>query len=246
MPASFSRAFLLSLAGSLLVSGAVFAAAPAPAPAKTGAAPAQQPALDEHVAPIAVTIEYGKADAPITIEEFASLSCSHCAEFSKSVYPEIKKKYIDTGKAHLITHSYIRNEPDMRGTMLLHCLKSNEERQQFAKVLFEMQDQWAFAENVTDALGDIAKVGGMSQQEYMACVKDAKLETGLLKDLQTLSETRDIQGTPTFYLNGNKHTGAFDINTLSKAIDSTGPKKASKESGGKDAENENPAKSSAK
>jgi protein-disulfide isomerase len=191
-----------------------------------------------NVEPIAVIVEYGKADAPVVIEEFASLSCSHCADFAKNVQPELKKRYLDTGKVLLKTQSYVRNQPDLIGSMLLHCLADNEERQQFTKVLLEMQEQWAYAENVKGALEDIAKVGGLSAEKFQACVSDSKVETGLLKNLQVLSETRDIRGTPSFFINGKAHVGPFDITTLGKAIDAAlgeagGAKPAKKDAGAK-------------
>lgn len=217
---------LIAAAASLLLASAAMAATPAAAPKETAQQQAEREAHAKEVAtakPVAVTIEYGKKDAPVLIEEFASLSCSHCAEFAKNIQPELKKRYLDTGKARLVTHSYIRNEPDLRGSMLLHCLTSNEERQQFVKVLLEMQEQWAYSENVKDALGDIAKVGGVSPDTYQSCVSDTKLETGLLKDLQVTSETRNIEGTPSFFINGEKLVGGFDIVTLGKAIDAAKP-----------------------
>ncbi len=170
-------------------------------------------------APAIVALHYGKDNAPVLIEEFASLSCSHCAHFHKDVLPKLKKSLLDGGKALLVTYSYIRNEPDLRGTMLLHCLDNEEQRQQFAGVLFDMQEQWAYAENVTGALGDIAKVGGIAPEKFQACVKDTAYETELMKGLQHISETHDIQGTPTFFINGQKYSGAPEAEPLGKAVE---------------------------
>lgn len=186
---------------------------------KTDAKPGAAKTVDAKDGPSAtVSLHYGKDTAPVLVEEFASLSCSHCAHFHKETLPKLKKSDLDTGKARLVTYSYIRNEPDLRGSMLLHCLDSEEQRQQFAGVLFDMQEQWAYAENVTGALGDIAKVGGIPAAKFDTCVKDTAYETELMKGLQKISESHDIQGTPTFYIGGQKYNGAPEAGPLSEAI----------------------------
>ncbi len=211
--------YLLAL--SLAFAAPAFAKEEKPAAKPAAAKPAAEKKADAATAESTtppVALHYGKADAPILVEEYASLSCSHCAHFHKDVLPKVKKALMDSGKARLVTYSYIRNEPDLRGTMLLHCLENEEQRQQFAGVLFEMQDKWAYAENVTGALGDIAKVGGIGPEKFEACVKDTALETALMKDLQHTTDTRKIEGTPTFFINGTKYTGSPEAEALIKAI----------------------------
>lgn len=209
----FLIAALALTAPAFAKDAAVKAAAP-----KADNKPASAKAAESKDIPSTVALHFGKDNAPVLIEEFASLSCSHCAHFHKDALPQLKKSVIDSGKARLVTYSYIRNEPDLRGSMLLHCLDGEEQRQQFAGVLFDMQEQWAYAENVTGALGDIAKVGGISADKFNACVKDTAYETELMKGLQKISESHDIQGTPSFYINGQKYNGAPEAGPLGEAV----------------------------
>ncbi len=166
--------------------------------------------------PLVLTL--GKADAPVVIEEFASLSCSHCAHFEKDVLPQVKKNLIDSGKARLEMYSYLRNGPDLRGSMLLACLKDNDRRWKFAKVLFSMQDQWAFDEKFEESLNKIALVGGMSKTEFDGCMADKELENALIKQREAIDKERKIEGTPTFFINGKKLEGGPVLESFTKAI----------------------------
>lgn len=189
-------------------------ASPAKQAESAAEAPATQNALFE---PLALTL--GDANAPVVIEEYASLSCSHCAHFEKEVLPGIKKELIDTGKARFVMVSYLRNGPDLKGSMLLSCLKDNDRRWNFAKVLFSMQDKWAFDENFEENLGKIAQVGGVSKDEFDTCMKDDALEAQLLKQREAIDKLREIKGTPSFFVNGKPLEGAPNkVESFVKAV----------------------------
>lgn len=161
----------------------------------------------------------GSQDAPVTIEEYASLSCPHCAKFHNEVLPELMEPYIKTGKVNVVWYSYVRNEPDLKGTMLLNCIEGNDRKATFVKVLFDMQDRWAFEEDFVGALGGIARAGGVSQEEFDRCMADTELEIAALGARKVLSESGKVASTPTFYVAGEQVVGARPAQAFIKMID---------------------------
>lgn len=159
----------------------------------------------------------GKADAPVTIVEYASMTCPHCASFHEETLPELKTKYIDTGKVRLIFREFPFDPRAEAGFMLARCSKDNY----FAMVdvLFRQQRSWAAAENAKDALLQISKLAGFSQESFEACLTDQKL----LEDVRAVqkrgSEEFKVDSTPTFFINGNTYKGALTIEEMSAIID---------------------------
>lgn len=183
-----------------------------PADAKKAAAKVTEPTIEP--------VLLGKADAPIVMEEFASLTCSHCAHFHKDTLPELTKKYLDTGKVQLHWNSFVRNEQDMRATMLIYCVKENDKRQGFIKALLDAQDQWAFDADFLKNLRVMAQVGGVSNEQFDACMADKGLEEKLLKNRE-YGIGLGVSSTPYFVIGKDKTavTGARDIKDFSEAIE---------------------------
>ena len=123
-------------------------------------------------------IRLGSDDAPITVIEYRSLTCSHCAEFSKVTFPELKEKYIDTGKIKLELRPFALNAIDLNAFKLLHC--SNEDDfLSLEKLLFEDQQKWIISspndqvlENSTEALGKYGLLFGITKDQYNSCLED--------------------------------------------------------------------------
>ena len=115
----------------------------------------------------------GKADAPVTIVEYASMTCPHCAHFHETTLPELKTKYIDTGKARLIFREFPFDPRAEAGFMLARC--SNDNYFPMVDVLFKQQENWAGVENAKEALLQISKLAGFSQESFEACLTDQKL-----------------------------------------------------------------------
>ncbi len=160
----------------------------------------------------------GEDDAPLTIYEYSSLSCPHCASFHNDVLPELKEKYIDTGKVKLVARNFPTNAPALSGSLLTMCV-DKEKYYPFLKVLFRMQDKWAFSLDHKDNLKKIANVGGVSNDEFDACMADAELEKEVLMIRRAAEENLDIQATPTFFINGETIQGAGTVEGFTEVID---------------------------
>jgi protein-disulfide isomerase len=205
-------------------SGQAEAQTPDTAPtASTPAANAPQPAgtvdmaklLEEGSLPDQVL---GNADAPVTIVEYASMTCPHCAAFHATTLPEIKTKYIDTGKAKLILREFPFDPRAEAAFMLSRC--SNDKYYAMADVLFKQQSNWARAEDAQAALLQISKLAGFSQESFTACLTNQKL----LEDIRAVrtrgADEFKVDSTPTFFINGDKYAGALTVGEMSAIIDS--------------------------
>lgn len=159
----------------------------------------------------------GDADAPITVVEYSSLSCPHCAAFHTKVYPEFKEKYIETGKVKYTNRQMSLNEPALKAGMLVHCV-GPERTEKFTKVLFELQDSWAFDNGFLESLKQIAKVGGFSEEEFDACMGNKEVEEAVLKSRKIGMEKLNVTSTPTFFINGRELKGTLDIGVFDRAI----------------------------
>ena len=159
----------------------------------------------------------GKDDAPVTIVEYASMTCPHCAHFHETTLPELKTKYIDTGKARLIFREFPFDPRAEAGFMLARC--SNDNYFAMVDVLFKQQESWAGVQDAKAALLQISKLAGFSQESFEACLTDQKL----LEDVRAVRERGSndfgVDSTPTFFINGNRYPGALSIDEMSAIID---------------------------
>jgi protein-disulfide isomerase len=159
----------------------------------------------------------GNPDAPITIIEYASLTCPHCAHFTNEVLPELKKKWIDTGKAKLVLREFPLDEPALRAAMIARCAPPDR-FYAYVDALFATQDKWVMAKDYREALARIVKLGGMSQDEFDNCLKNTNLENKILEKRLAASKELDVNSTPTFFINGTKFTGAPSVEEFDKAL----------------------------
>ena len=160
----------------------------------------------------------GNIDAPITIIEYASLSCSHCAHFHNDIFPALKERYIETGKVQFIFRNFPLNEPALRGAMLSEC--SGKDRfHSFISVLFQTQKNWAGSKDFIEKLRNIGKLGGISGEQADQCMTDTALQDTILKRRMEASTLYEVNSTPTFFINGKKHSGSNDIEYFSGIID---------------------------
>lgn len=152
----------------------------------------------------------GNPDAKITIINYSSLSCPSCAMFHEQVLPEIKRKYIDTGKVKLIFRDYPVYPMDIKASMLVRCVKPDADRYyQFIDALFETQRNWSRETYDSEAnLKMIGKVAGIAANKINECLNDAKVEGDILESRQIAQEKFGINGTPTLLINGKIIHGA--------------------------------------
>ena len=165
----------------------------------------------------------GSPDAPITIVEYASLTCPHCAHFQDDVLPEIKKKWIDTGKVKLVLRDFPLDEPALRAAMIARCAPPNR-FYAFADTFFAAQEKWVKAPDYREALARLAKLGGLGKEEFDACLKDTALENKIVESRLIASKELDVNSTPTFFVNGSKFTGAPTAEEFDKLLSSLSAK----------------------
>ncbi len=159
----------------------------------------------------------GKDDAPVTIVEYASMTCPHCAHFHATTLPELKTKYIETGKARLIFREFPFDPRAEAGFMLARC--SNDNYFPMVDVLFKQQSNWAAVDNAKDALLQIAKLAGFSQESFEKCLTDQKLLDDVRSVQKRAANEFKVDSTPTFFINGKTYKGALTIEEMSAIID---------------------------
>jgi protein-disulfide isomerase len=165
----------------------------------------------------------GSPTAPVTVEEFFSLTCTHCAHFSNTTMPDVLTKLVDTGKLRIIYHDFPLDAVALEAAMIARWLPPAEYFP-FCSALFASQDSWAFAPgiNYTDQLWKMAALAGMSRSTFDRAIADNALKTWI-QTQQVADEKRyDIEATPTFLINGKPQAGDMDYNTFIAAIGLTG------------------------
>lgn len=160
----------------------------------------------------------GNENAPITLIEYASLTCHHCATFHNEVLPKIKSDYIDTGKLKFIYRDFPLDHYALMASMIARCA-GNKKFFTFLKVLFKEQPKWTAAKDPFIALGHIARIGGIGKEEFKSCVGNKAIEDGILKSRIEADREFKIESTPTLIINGEKYDGARTFKKLKKYID---------------------------
>jgi protein-disulfide isomerase len=163
----------------------------------------------------------GPANAPITITEFASMTCPHCAAFNADVFPKIKAAYIDTGKIRYVFREFPLDIKAAAGSMLSRCIAKEDAGKYFAvtDMLFKQQSDWVM-KNTTETLSRIGKQAGLSQQAIDDCLKDQALLDKIAADQKFANEVLKVNSTPTFFINGEMIKGETSFEEFDKRIKS--------------------------
>src|SRR6516164_9281168 len=159
----------------------------------------------------------GNPEAPITIVEYASMTCPHCAHFQDDVLPEIRKKWIDTGKAKLVLRDFPLDEPALRAAMIARCAPADR-YYAFADTFFAAQEKWVKAADYREALARLAKLGGMGKEEFDTCLKNTELENKIVEGRLKATQELEVNSTPTFFVNGSKLAGAPTAEEFQKLL----------------------------
>lgn len=163
----------------------------------------------------------GKAEAPVTITEYSSFTCSHCAQFSVDTFPKIKSEYIDTGKVRFVFRDFPLNSPSLAAAVVARCLPP-ERYFGFVEMLFRDQKEWAQHADMKGVLDDLkvrAQLAGLAEADFQACLKNADLIKGLQERAAEAEKKHQINSTPTFLVNGKTLAGALPFADFKTAID---------------------------
>ena len=162
----------------------------------------------------------GETNAPITIIEYASLSCSHCADFHINTLDELKKEYVDTGIAKIVFRNFPYNYPALLGSMVLQCIPEDV-RYDYMNALFQLQPKWVVRENAKSIqeLYKIMQSGGMTKEEFDSCISNKELEEKILQIVINAQNEYNIRSTPSFLINGILVEGNKSIKEFRQIID---------------------------
>jgi protein-disulfide isomerase len=162
----------------------------------------------------------GNDKALVTIIEYASMTCPHCAHFQETTFPELKKRYIDTGKVRYIFREFPLDNLAAAAFMLARCASKDDNDKYFALIdtLFRQQRQWAIEKPIPPLLA-IAKQAGLTEQTFNACLANQQVLDGIESVRKRAVDKFKVQSTPTFFINGTPHPGALTIDEMAKLID---------------------------
>jgi len=200
------RKIWLALAAFALLGGITAAASPA------HALEAPQVRQDDRV--------LGKADAPITIFEFFSLTCPHCAEFEETTYPKLKAEWVDTGKAKIVYRDYPLDQNALKAAMVARCAPP-ERYAAFVEVLFKQQTVWGLQRDPTESLKKIAALGGIGADAFDKCINNQDLSKQIVAEEYEAQTKYGVDSTPTFFVNGKKVVGALPYDDFIKELNGT-------------------------
>ncbi len=160
----------------------------------------------------------GEADAPVTIIEYSSLTCPHCANFHENTLPRVKEDWIAKGRARLVYRHYPLDGLALRAAAVANCIEGDRHFS-FLDTLFRGQQVWARANDPVGALAQIAALAGLDRERFDACFADQREMDRILARAQDGQASYEVQSTPTFIINGRKVVGAVGYEEFNKALE---------------------------
>ena len=162
----------------------------------------------------------GAAEAPVTVQEFYSLTCPHCAAFQKETFPQVKAKLIDTGRIRYVWRDFPLDQLALTAAMVARALPP-ERYEAFISALLASQDRWAFARgiNPTEELAKLAALAGLSRATFNSTVVDEELKKAVLTDQDAGEKQYQVRSTPSFVMNGKLTAGAIQYADFEKAVE---------------------------
>jgi len=157
----------------------------------------------------------GPENAKVTVIEYASASCPHCANFHKTTFQDLKRDYIDTGKIRFIVREFPHNDAGLAAFMIARCAPKDKYFP-LLSMIYEQQEMWF--QNPREGLFKIAQLAGFTQESFDACLKNEQVAKGILGVRQT-AENLGVDSIPTFFINGEKYNGEIKYEDFKKIID---------------------------
>ncbi|MFV0256025.1 DsbA family protein [Candidatus Liberibacter solanacearum] len=167
-------------------------------------------------------ISIGRQDAPLTIVEYASMTCFHCAEFHNKTFKKIEDKYIKTGKVRFIFREFPLDSVSTTASMLARCAENRVKGGYFGFVsmLFKKQNDWIESKNYRESMFNMAKVAGFSRDDFDSCLGNQSILNDIKTGNKIAVEKLLINSTPSFFIGGNLYLGDMSEEVFSKIIDS--------------------------
>jgi protein-disulfide isomerase len=208
---SFARALLVALTVAALEAfGTISLPSPAFADSALVALLAKPVALPD--------MALGSANAPVTIVEYSSLTCPHCADFAENVFPMLRSKYIDTGKIRFISREFPLEIKAAGASMLARCAANGDAQKYFDATAMLFKQQQGLVEHTTDTLKAVGGKFGMSEEAVEACVKDNALLDKLKADQDFAYDKLKVDATPTFFIHGEQVKGSMSFEEFEKKL----------------------------
>lgn len=160
----------------------------------------------------------GSKDAKITVIEYASYSCFHCADFYKNIFPKINEKYISKNLVKFIFRDFPLDTPSLKASQIVRCLPQ-ENKKSFMKILLESQKSWAFNKDFDKNLENLSRVAGLTSSKFNSCYNNQKLEQEILQERIDVFNAYKISSTPSFIINGERYIGGNNWYDISQYID---------------------------
>lgn len=160
----------------------------------------------------------GDPAAPVTMVEYSSLTCPHCAVFHTDTLPGLKQRFIDAGKLRLVIRDFPLDDIALKGAVIAHC-GGPQRYPRFIDVFFAQQRSWARAADPLGALRQLAKLGGLSEDEIDACLADPALEEAVLRSRLEAQQKFDIRSTPSFVIDGQVYPGNRSVEEFAAIIE---------------------------
>jgi protein-disulfide isomerase len=181
----------------------------------TGPASAESPAARLLAKPVSLPeMALGSQNAPITIVEFSSMTCSHCAAFAENVFPMLQSRYIDTGIVRFVSREFPLEIKAAGAAMLARCAATGDATRYFAVLTMLFREQDNLIDHTTETLKEVGGHFGMSGDAVEACVRDQDLLDKLKADQKFAYDRLKVDATPTFFINGTRVKGAISFEEL--------------------------------
>jgi protein-disulfide isomerase len=158
----------------------------------------------------------GDPKAPVTVIEYASMTCPHCQRFHTDTYPALKAKYIDTGKVYFILREFPLDALAYAAFMVARC--SGDKYFPVIDTLFDHQEEWAFVRNPVEKMISFVEPYGMGGSEFEKCIDDPDIFDHVEFVATRGGDVFGVEGTPTFFFNGRRAVGELSADAIDQIV----------------------------